>query len=210
MAAHEALYPLILPEVPQCPYPTVDTAINRAAQEFCRDSRVWETSQAVTLVDGQQTYPLVVPSDADVVSVRRVTFRHIIIRPSHYATRLLERAESEGQPALYSLSGEDLTVFPIPNSSVVGEDMAVICHFAPRFNSASIPDVLTQKWAEGVAAGALSILKRMPSKPWTDYPGAGPAHQVFAREKAKARIEQEHGSVTGSLRVTPRKFGGWP
>lgn len=210
MAAHEALYPLILPEVPQCPYPTVDTAINRAAQEFCRDSRVWETSQAVTLVDGQQTYPLVVPSDADVVSVRRVTFRHIIIRPSHDATRLLERAESEGQPALYSLSGEDLTVFPIPNSSVVGEDMAVICHFAPRFNSASIPDVLTQKWAEGVAAGALSILKRMPSKPWTDYPGAVPAHQVFAREKAKARIEQEHGAVTGSLRVTPRKFGGWP
>ena len=67
MATHDALYPLILPDVPQCAFPTVDTAINRAAQEFCRDSLCWADTQTVSLLPNVREYAITVPDDADLV-----------------------------------------------------------------------------------------------------------------------------------------------
>ena len=63
--------------------------------------------------------------------------------------------------------------------------------------------------AEAIASGALAILKRMPGNAWTDPQGAVTAYQLFQLRKAEARIEYESGRVAGSLRVTPRRFGGW-
>ncbi len=71
MASHADFYPLILPAVLGCPYPTVDFAINRAAIELCQAGRVWEEAiDPVVLVAGVSTYDVSLPTDSVLVCIR--------------------------------------------------------------------------------------------------------------------------------------------
>lgn len=206
MATHDALYPLILPDVPQCALPMVDTAINRAAQEFCRDSLCWADTQTVSLLPNLREYAITVPASADLVVVRRASIDKRVMRGEPNAQEIIDRREGFGEPAIYAVLGSTLYVTPTPNVS--GKSISLLCAFAPRFTAATIPDVLVGRYAEAIAAGALAILKRVPAKDWTDPQGAVTAYQIFQLRKAEARIEFEGGRVAGSLRVTPRRFGG--
>ncbi len=209
MATRDALYPLILPEVPQCPYLTVDTAINRAAAEFCRDSLCWNEMQSIALVSGQRQYPLTVPADSEVVAVRRASVdKSPPMRTEPMPGRILDQREAFGQPAVFAVLGADLLVTPTPNDDMTGKSMAVHVAFAPRFSAAAIPDVVATRFAEGVSAGARAILKRMVGNAWTDPQGSILADQLFRTLKAQARIEYEGGIAASDMRVTPRIFGG--
>ena len=207
MATHDALYPLILPDVPQCAFPTVDTAINRAAQEFCRGSLCWADTQTVSLLPNVREYAITVPADADLVVVRRASIDKRMMRGESNAQEIIDRREGFGEPAIYAVLGSTLYVTPTPNEA--GKVATLLCAFAPRFTASVLPEVLVGRYAEAIASGALAILKRMPGNAWTDPQGAVTAYQLFQLRKAEARIEYESGRVAGSLRVTPRRFGGW-
>lgn len=129
------------------------------------------------------------------------------MRGESNAQEIIDRREGFGEPAIYAVLGSTLYVTPTPNEA--GKVATLLCAFAPRFTASVLPDVLVGRYAEAVASGALAILKRMPGNAWTDPQGAVTAYQLFQLRKAEARIEYESGRVAGSLRVTPRRFGGW-
>ena len=70
MASIETLHPLVAPEVLGCPSITIDSAILRAAIEFCEKSTAWrELLDPITVVDGTAEYALTIPADARLVAL---------------------------------------------------------------------------------------------------------------------------------------------
>lgn len=211
MAALDNLYPLIVAEVMGCPSITIDSAILRAAVEFCEKSTAWrELLNPITLQDGVAEYPLPIPSDARLVVIREreVRLNGQVLTPVMNPALLSPTAT--GVPTHYAQRGHDvLILYPIP-SSADGMTLTVFAVLAPKLSASTLPDILADRYYEAISEGAKAILKRMPNQPWSDPARAADHYRLFQTKTAEARIEFEHGLVAGSLTVKPRPFGGVP
>ena len=207
MAAHESLYPLIVPEVLGCPTPTIDSAINRAAADFCRRSGVWRADlDPVVLVADQWRYTLTLPADAVLVSIDAARAGLRLLGPVSDPHGVLPWGQEPGEPTRYALSADESAILVHP-APVAAGSLSVSVVLAPTLGAATLPDLLVNRYYEGVAEGAKAILRRMPGQPWTDVNAAQLA-ALTARQKAdEARVEREWGAAR-SLSVTPRAFGG--
>ena len=65
----EALYPTVAPYVSGCPEPTVDALLHEAAQQFARDTRLWEAKLGSTTLpapaDVEDPISFLIPSAAE-------------------------------------------------------------------------------------------------------------------------------------------------
>lgn len=206
MAAHAALYPWILPAAPGCPQPTVDLAINRASAEFCDASRAWEEAlDPLTLIAGVDAYEIDLPADAVLVCVRSARLDGHPLRLAQSWAALPDANGQPGLPACAAVRGAELVLAPPPSAS--GGVLRLIATLRPSFAATSLPEVLVERHALAVAHGAKAFLKEMSGTPWFDPTGYAVARQSFEQAIARARIQQEHGFVGGSLSVTPRPLG---
>lgn len=207
MASHEDIYPLILAEAPGCPLPLVDLNINRAAREFCEKSATWvEDLDAITTKAGTWLYDLDVPNEAALLAVLNVRMATADLCPSASIRDPLRWDSASGPPRIYGLrqASRELMLYPTP----VGEEpLWVRVQLQPTLNANSLTDILVDRYAEALAEGVKSLIKRMPNQPWSDPAGAQLSYQLFQQHISSARIDAEIGSVAQSLSVTPRAFG---
>ena len=206
MARHADFYPLILPAVLGCPYPTVDFAINRAAIELCQAGRVWEEAiDPVVLVAGVSTYDVSLPTDSVLVCIRSAQMGGDSL-PAAQSWIELEAIDAPAAvPEKYAMRGQELIVHPKP--ATTGARIALVATLKPSFTARTLPDVLLDMHMAAVAEGAKAFLKEMSGTAWFDPSGAVFSHQRFRDEVSRARIAIEHGFVSGSLSVTPKPFG---
>lgn len=209
MASHESLYPLITIEAMGCPAMAIDTAINRAAAEFCAGSLAWqEDLDAIYLSNGVAEYDLDLPRGSQLVVIRagevKIGGRALI---AHMAPERIDPSVT-GNPSHYYQRGYgSIALYPKPADSA-GQMLTVRAVLKPTLTTTTLPDVLVDRYYEAIAEGAKAILKRIPNQPWSDPAGAGPAYQLFKQKTAEARISSEHGNVAGSMKVRPRRYGG--
>lgn len=207
MPKHDALYPLILAEVPGCPLMTVKTALNRAAADFCTGSLAWqEDLDPIFVAAGIAEYDLDVPAGSQLVVIRegevKLNGRKLLpIKapaaidpavtglPSHYAQR------DYGALLLY------------PKPTEAAGSLTVRAVLKPTLTATTLPDILIDRYYEAVTEGAKAFLKRMPNQPWTDPPGAATAYALHSRRTAEARVSAEMGLVAGSMQMKPRAYG---
>lgn len=210
MARHADLYPLLLPFVPGCPYPTVDLAISRAAGELCEQSRAWEEALSpIALSEGVEAYEIDLPSDSVLVCVRNVQLngRDLHVNPSWPALVASSSTLAHATPSHYAMRGNELVVRPIPSPEAAGGVVTLVATLKPSISATSLPDVLVSEHMAAVCEGAKSFLKEMTGAAWFDPSGAAMANQRFRDAIARARISVEHGRAAGSLSVAPRHFG---
>lgn len=208
MATQSDFYPLILPAVPGCPYPTVDLAINRAAIELCEQGRVWEESlDAITLAAGAEAYSLDLPAHAVLVTLRNVRLDGQTLAPIPSWATLEGRTAQPARPTHYAVRAGELVVYPPPSAEASGARITLVGTLKPTFNAASLPNVLLSEHMGTVAEGAKAFLKQMTGTAWFDPSGFVLANQQFKEGVSRARINVEHGFAAGSLSVTPRRYG---
>lgn len=208
MATQSDFYPLILPAVPGCPYPTVDLAINRAAIELCEQGRVWEeVLTPAALVADAESYTLALPASSVLVCVRNVRLDGRALTPVTSWIEFNGRTAQPAMPTHYAIHDSEIVLYPAPSAEAAGRQVTISATLKPTFNAASLPNVLLAEHMGTVAEGAKAFLKQMTGTAWFDPSGFALANQQFKEGVSRARIHVEHGFASGSLSVKPRRYG---
>jgi len=197
----EAFYPHVLPEVPGCPDPLVNSRLIAAAAEFCRETLSWnEVQDPIVLADGVSDYELETPTGAYVESVLSVTIGSRKLIP---AAEGFVGTSTSVEPVYYNTSDYGvLRVYPTPQSPV--SSMLVTVAYTPSIDATSLPDFM-KRFVDTISAGAKAQLLMMTA--WVNPQMASYYRAQFMDGINRARIQDAHGGVVGPLRVKPRAFG---
>jgi len=197
----EAFYPHVLPEVPGCPDPLLNSRLIASAAEFCRETLSWnEVQDPIVLADGVSDYELETPTGAYVESVLSVTIGSRKLIP---AAEGFVGTSTSVEPVYYNTSDYGvLRVYPTPKSPV--SSMLVKVAYTPSIDATDVPDFM-KRFVDTISAGAKSQLMMMAA--WLNPQMAGYYRSQFMDGITRARIQDAHGRVVGPLRVKPRAFG---
>lgn len=197
------IHPLILPDVPGCPTPTVDTALAAAAAEFCGRSHVWREELDPDVVVANVPDYTVSPSFANTVT-ESVLWVNLDEKPlEHIDARYLDKSRllDTGTPkAFWMINDTDIRLFPIPDSR--GTLTAAIA-IKPTRVATGVEDWIYESYIDTIVSGAIWRLARTPGKAWSNPEIAMYHHRMFEQGIVSARV-RDHRNV--SLRVAQRGF----
>ncbi|MFT0547862.1 hypothetical protein ACMHYO_16225 [Allopusillimonas ginsengisoli] len=167
----------VLPFVADAPRPAVQDAILDACVEFCTRTRILRTNPVTVALDGDRDeYQLDAPTDSTtVVDVVGVWLPEGQISPLtrpdldamypagwaglKVSTTALVRGFYCRLPGLIRL---------IPSVSAPTFNLTVMVSYAPKRSASSVDDVLFERFAEVIAAGALGRLHQHPGTAYAD------------------------------------------
>lgn len=201
-----SFHPYIAPEVIGCPIPLINQALVLVASEFCRTTLAWtEMSDPIPLVDEQQDYVPVAPTDAQLTTVRDVWCGERKLQPVPLARAY--GCGSAREPTHYNMVGRVVvTVYPMP-SGTTGAALVMRACFVPTLTAATLPDFFGDAYLDGLTSGAKARLMLMPGKAWSN-PDLGTYYRkVFEDAMVEASAQEAHDHVPGVLTVAPRRFG---
>jgi hypothetical protein len=202
----------VLPEVIGCPDPTLRSAVRMAAIDFCRETLAWTEIQDPTpLVDETSDYDIDTPQGAFAYTVRDVWMNNRRLEPKTMAA-LAEGLPNwlsahSNEPVFYNAAAErgTIRIFPIPSNS--SGSLVIRAAYVPTLTCTTLPDFLGQRHADVIASGAKSRAMLIPGQVWSN-PQLGAYYQTkFDDGITKARIEEAHDRVPGTITVRPRAFG---
>lgn len=195
----------------ECPIPVIESALRRAVREFCEKTGLWaEDLAALALLADTAEYTLIAPEGAELVRVEKARYAGVPL--TVYSEAEMDAARTAwrddtgaGLYALVSLSRAVVRAYPVPS---VDDANAVVVRAAlkPDRSATTCHDDV-EAWAEGVIAGALFYLKKMPGKPWTDREVAREYQHDFNEAIGDAMASVLRGHSSRSLQVKPRSFG---
>lgn len=208
------LLPQLLVDAPECPDQVATQALVGAAIEWCRETLGWaEIMDPIILSDGQSTYDLDVPTDAQLVTVTRVWIGDYTLRsvtPDTVSQLIPDwQTAATPQPTVYTLStgSKTISVYPTPANAGRAKMLVRAC-YAPTLAATSMPDEVGTPIQDALLDGARARLFAQPRKPWSDTQLAGYHRTLFENAKVESRIEELHGGAVGALYVAPtRPFG---
>ncbi|AVR89020.1 hypothetical protein [Thauera aromatica] len=195
MAALSALYPYIIPHVPNMPEMAIDRALVDAAIEFCRQSLAWQQrTDPIQLIPGVREY------DVDVIGCEPVRVLAAVI----VGDRALDRRPmasldlpEAGEPTGF--------VQPVPRlielaeTPVRADSLVLRVAVEPSMSATVLDDQLVRYWREPIAAGALMRLLLQQG----DMSRASVAAQAFQGGVERAYAQAQVGAGRGRLRVRP-------
>ena len=215
----DSLFPLLLPELPECPLDTVRLAVRRAGREFCRQSTAWRllldpiavTLDPVALDRGLSEYLMPVPEHTQVVIVCNVyaPVGELIGKSlDQLAFVLPEFRSAVGYPRFFnSLDYKNVRLYPTPVEQCVGQAYVVRAALMPTLAMPDLPEELATRYEEALAAGTLARLLAIPDRPWSKPGEAAKQQMDFDKAAVKARMAMEHERVRGNITVKSREFG---
>lgn len=195
----------VRPDVPGCPDPVIEAALQKAAVRFFRDSGVWrETLSAISLTSGQATYTPSVPTESRLERVLRAKYGNSTLDQAPHEDLALR--DESGAPRAFAMDpANDLVLYPTPDDNAT-EDVTVFALLVPLRSAITIPDRLGEEWEDALVAFAKADLLDTPKKPWADPQAAQYQRRIYQTERARAKQEAlgGHGAVD---RVKPQPFG---
>lgn len=172
MKALEVFHPYILTDVMGCPVPTVDHRIVLAAREFCDMSGIWREWLDLVTADGTtDTFDHDLTSSQELIRYTRAIVNdeedgeYDIVDRKSLPADWAGGASTALTDTVVHLDGATFQVFPAPAS---GDTIRMEAVFKPRMGAIQVGDVLYDRFAEAIAAGALARLLILPGMPWTN------------------------------------------
>jgi len=172
MAALSDFHPFILTDVMGCPIPTVDHRLILAAREFCDLSGIWREWLDTITADGTvNTFDHDLTSQQELIRYTRCIVNdedageYEILSRSDLPPDWSDTASTGLVDTVVHIDGAEFMVFSLPAS---GDTIRMEAVFKPKISATTLPAVLYDRFAEGVAAGALSRLLLLPNMPWTN------------------------------------------
>lgn len=210
MASFAVLHPYCLPELPGVPAPMLDAYINRAWFDFAKNSLCWNDWQDIDLQDGENTYPLSLPSGAAVYTVIDAQQGSNVLIPRGHEQLLIydaAYAERRGTPNGYSLAQDkSLVIYPIPQADDIVLPVRVHAAYVPVVSATSIPDQFANQYLDALSAGAKSRLMAMAGQPWSNPQMAVFYSSIFDTGVTSAVVERMKGGAQGAITVRSRAF----
>lgn len=170
-------FPLILPEVADCPEPVVEAHLRRTAIEFANDTAVWTAdADPISVVAGQGTYDLDSPeTDSVVCGVSELWYagKRIKFIPLAQMRRYGTHWPSDkGEVVGFTQRTENtVTLYKTPTAALANAINATVI-LRPSPTAAGVPDWLGQKYMDTLVAGAKARLMAMVGMPWSHAQGA--------------------------------------
>lgn len=218
-AAFSDFYPELLVHVPGAPDPLIDQAILNAAQEFCRETAVWqETLDSISTRPNVGVYELPLPTKTRSVLVVAAMHHGTWLRPR--TTREMDRLLPDwrtmtASAALYFASDVQGTIIlsPIPTA----RESRAITHLrvalTPANDATNLPDILYDDYKLAIKYGALMFLHQLPKRAVTDWVNPALAvsyEEMFRRQKGMVKIQVAKGFQAGPTYVRSGRLAGAP
>lgn len=209
----------ILPDVPGCPFFTIDKAVRDAAIKFCEDTHILEKAFEIEDID----YTGISASDNDSLTFDLTTYftDYIPIKITQFQ---VDGADFEGQKKILLNDNSNLTgiqikstyFFNFPTTTTMkifpftdidaNFDLFINLAVKPTSTVATLDDILYEDWRDAIEAYAKYILQKTPKKPWTDLEHAAINKKYYQGEMGRAKIRVSDGFVKGSRHVTGYYF----
>lgn len=192
----------------EAPNPTIIRAYNRAAREFCRQSRWFRSSLAGETTADTSLYQLGTDPDLEVIGIRAMSLArrtgNTKPRPLGVsASSAWPAGERSAEPQRYAYVPEaQFALNPTPDAIY---DLLVTLVVMPTLASNSIPAELLPRWDQTLQAGALAYLYEVPRQPWSNLEMAQVKMRQFQAGigNAKAAEQKEYQAGTTIARKPP-------
>lgn len=201
--------PDIYLEAPGCPEAVALNALRHTIRDFCERTRAWQAViDPIDLIAGQPSYDIDVPHGAELMLVLSATYDGMTI--PIYAPEEMDKARpswrDETGTGVSKLIQDWNTLFVNPTPTADDDvQIEIRAAFKPTLSATTCGDILGN-WHEGIAGGAISRLKSIPGKPWTDREGVSYYKGVYADSVANASIKTLTGFSRQSKQVRARSF----
>lgn len=199
---YEDLVPDMADDLPRCPAPAMVDALRRAFREFCRKTRIWREWLAINQVDGETTYTIIVPYDADLLTANELRLRTAAQvtageQGGLVLGHLWKVTQDPGQLPKLWLDWE-------PREDITGGlYLEIVMAPNPDVRLCENTDVL-MTYADGIRARAVAILASRPNRPWSsDTVMADRQAEYWSdvnRAMADVRLKRRNQSQRGMLR----------
>lgn len=191
--APSVFLPYVLPYVPGCPDVAAEDEIVRSAIRFCELSGCWqEMASAQNIVLSTHTYTVPAPANAQCDCVDEVWVNGVHILPANTNELRLfytDWTTATGAAAYHTQQNQDeVRIVPIPTANITN-GLKIRATYKPVPGATTLPAILYQNFAQGVAAGALARLYATKNKAWSDPDAADKAVALFTAEAEAARVK---------------------
>jgi hypothetical protein len=192
MADLQDLYPEIRRSIKQCPEPTMDDALLRAARTFCAETWVLRRPFSFTCVAGQQQYQVQAPPNEETIAIKHAQITDLApdspISPLRfvYPAMVNPNAGQQRPFGICFVPYAAVALVPKPDNAYPVEVELVT---QPTVGTQCIADELGRRFDRAIGYGALEWILRMPGDPWYNPPGADEYLRLFNQEVVRARGE---------------------
>lgn len=203
----------LLPDIAQvcrkAPDATMIRALNRAAREFCKQTRWLRSSLQGTTAPGQSLYSMGSDPDLEVIGIRAMSAARQSGNTSPWTVRvsspeLWQPGISQGAPLRFAYVPEgQFALNPVPDQVY---DLLVTIVMQPTLGCTSVPSEILVRWDRALKAGALAYLLEIPGQPWTDPAQAQLKQRDFQASINNARADEQREYQTGPVTARRRQF----
>jgi hypothetical protein len=199
MASYESLIKEILPYVPGCPDPVVESHLRSATIEFCEKTKAYvQDLDPITSVSGIFEYDFDQPTGTSVHSILWMIYDGEDLDP--ISPRSLELnypdwRDRSTKPQVYlQKTADTFWVVPVPNSKITnGIQLSVA--LKPTRTTSNINTSFSNDYRDGILFGTLYRLLRVPSREWSDPSAASDYLGLFNVQVEAAELRARSGDL---------------
>ena len=181
---------------PNLPRMVFARAMLTASRQYFSETQAWLETYEITLVPGIDQYETPLPYDCALIDT--IVSATLNDKPLDATTGYISPAK-DGEPKMFMNPNKDTVILrPVPVNAGV---LSVTYALKPSIETEELPDNLFDEHFEGLLAGTIFELKRMPLKDWTDPAGAGDFLTQFKIFIDKKRIELLTGNNNTDLKI---------
>lgn len=176
----------------EVPFPselTLERAVRQTLADFLRSTQFWREDISITIVGGTSRYAIDTPEGSYPFTIARAELIDMAGGSSQLRSSTRVNYISGYTPCNYKVSGSDVL---LDGDNGKRLDLEVV--LLPARVVEEIPDHVAEPYFEGLRAGAIARLLRMPEKEWTNLKLAAVYERVYDRAKLEATREAD-GSV---------------
>lgn len=206
MISIDEFFPRVLPYVPGCSEPLARQAILDSAIRYCEKTLILRQSlDSFNTIKNLVNYDLESPNNQ--MRVARVLSVNIDGKEIKgiFEEDVPLLSDDEGKPTGFYTSRVDsdfvLNLYPKPDRKY---KVVVTVALAPTKRATSLEDDLYNVWSDGVIAGAIANIAKVPNMPFSSMDVAMAKEMELAKYMQESRVESYYGRVRGGTRVKTR------
>lgn len=206
MISIDEFFPRMLPYVPGCSEPLARQAILDSATRYCEKTLILRQSlDSFNTIKNLVSYDLESPNNQmRVARVLSVAIDGKEIK-GIFEEDVPLLSDSEGRPTGFYTSRVDsefvLNLHPKPDNKY---KVVVTVALAPTKTATSLENDLFNVWSDGVIAGAIALVSKVPNMPFSSMDVAMAKEAEMAKYMHESRVESYYGRVRGGTRVKTR------